>query len=131
MASHPDLPAAVPAGGVYAALRWDATTGLLPVVAMSVDGELLMAAHANRCALATSLRTGWATYWSRSRSALWVKGDTSGNRQRIVAVRADCDGDHLLYVVEATGPACHTGRRSCFSWCIRADGSITCDHPPI
>ena len=122
-----DLPLLAPAGSAFDLLAWDAR-GLVPVVAVDqVTGVVIMAAHANRCALAETLRSGWATYWSRSRDTLWVKGATSGNRQRIIAVRADCDGDHLLYLVEADGPACHTGRLSCFSWRIDGDASIVCD----
>lgn len=126
-----DLPLESPAGSAFDLLLWD-SRGLIPVVAVEqATGTVLMAANANRCALAETLRTGWATYWSRSRNELWVKGATSGNQQRIIEVRADCDGDHLLYVVEASGPACHTGRRSCFSWRVGADASIVCDRPVL
>jgi phosphoribosyl-AMP cyclohydrolase len=129
--SSTDLPLVSPAGRAFDALAWD-VRGLVPVVAVEhLTGTVLMAANANRCALAETLRTGWATYWSRSRNALWVKGATSGNQQRIFEVRTDCDGDHLLYVVEASGHACHTGRRSCFSWRIASDASITCDRPVL
>ena len=127
MSSFPDLPEMVAPGGVYDALHWG-PDGLLPVIAIdATDGVVLMAAYANRCALAETLRSGWATYWSRSRSSLWLKGSTSGNRQRIVEVRCDCDGDHLLYSVIPDGPSCHTGRRSCFSWRVTPEGGITCD----
>jgi len=129
MSSHPDLPLHIPAEGVYAALHWDAD-GLIPVVAVQYDtGEALMPAYANRAALAKTLHSGWATYWSRSRGEIWTKGATSGNRQRVVAVRCDCDGDALLYLVDSIGPACHTGRRSCFSWLIASDGGVVCDRP--
>lgn len=126
-----DLPLLTPTGSAFDLLIWD-DRGLIPVVAVDqLTGIVLMAAHANRCALAETLRSGLATYWSRSRDELWVKGATSGNQQRIIEVRADCDGDHLLYVVEASGPACHTGRCSCFSWRIDADASIVCDRPVL
>jgi phosphoribosyl-AMP cyclohydrolase len=113
------------------ALPWGAD-GLLPVVAQSHDtGEVLMVAWADRAALRRTLATRTATYFSRSRRSLWVKGDSSGFTQRIVEVRTDCDGDSLLYVVEAPGPACHQLRRSCFSNRIDADGSVHCDRPVV
>ena len=89
--------------------------GLVPVVAQEEDGTVLMVAWANREALETTATTGRATYWSRSRRALWRKGDTSGHIQVATATALDCDGDTVLYVVRQTGPACHTGTRSCFS----------------
>lgn len=73
-----------------------------------------MLAWMNRAAVAETLATGWVCYWSRSRQALWRKGETSGHVQRLVELRLDCDGDALLLRVEQTGPACHTGQRSCF-----------------
>ena len=126
-----DLPLSASAGSAFDLLLWDAG-GLMPVVAWDeLTDNVLMAAHANRCSLAETLRMGWATSWSRSRNAIWVKGATSGNRQRVVEVRADCDGDHFLYVAEATGPDCHTGRRSCLSWRIDRDASLKCDQSPM
>jgi phosphoribosyl-AMP cyclohydrolase / phosphoribosyl-ATP pyrophosphohydrolase len=90
--------------------------GLVPVVTQeSRSGDLLMVAFANRDALERTLSTGLAHYFSRSRNALWQKGETSGHIQRITEVRLDCDGDAVLYRVEQTGPACHTGARTCFS----------------
>ncbi|MEO8090748.1 MAG: bifunctional phosphoribosyl-AMP cyclohydrolase/phosphoribosyl-ATP diphosphatase HisIE, partial [Gemmatimonadales bacterium] len=87
-----------------------------PVVTQeSRSGDVLMVAFANRDALDRTLATGLAHYYSRSRGALWQKGETSGHVQRIVEVRLDCDGDTVLYRVEQTGPACHTGTRTCFS----------------
>jgi len=95
-------------------LRFD-ERGLVPVVAQDVGtGEVLMLAWADREALEATLATGWAHYRSRSRGELWRKGATSGNVQRVVSVTADCDGDAVLYRVEQTGPACHTGERTCF-----------------
>lgn len=127
MSSHPDLPPFLPADQAIDALRWG-PDGLLPVICQRhATGEILMFAHANRAALAATRSTGLATYWSRSRQRLWTKGEISGNVQRIREIRPDCDGDCLLYVVDADGPACHTGRRSCFSWRLDDDGSIRCD----
>lgn len=89
--------------------------GLLPVVAQDAGtGEVLMLAWADREALRLTRETGRAHYWSRSRRELWQKGETSGHVQRVVELRADCDGDAVLYRVEQTGPACHTGEASCF-----------------
>jgi phosphoribosyl-AMP cyclohydrolase len=78
------------------------------------SGEVLMLAHMNAEALTRSIATGDAWYWSRSRQALWRKGETSGNTQRIMEMRVDCDQDAIWIRVEQTGPACHTERRSCF-----------------
>ncbi len=95
-------------------LRFDAH-GLLPVVTQdAVSGEVLMLAYANRSAVESTLASGRAHYWSRSRESLWQKGETSGHVQEVQEVRVDCDGDSLLYLVRQTGPACHTGERSCF-----------------
>ena len=89
--------------------------GLVTAVAADADtGEVLMVAHMNADALARTLQTGEAWYWSRSRAELWRKGATSGNTQRVVEMKLDCDGDALLYRVEPRGPACHTGQNSCF-----------------
>jgi phosphoribosyl-AMP cyclohydrolase len=89
--------------------------GLIPVVVQDAKTkEMLMLAYANRQAVENTLNTGKATYWSRSRNELWVKGETSGNTQKIVSVSTDCDYDALLYVVEQTGVVCHTGAPTCF-----------------
>lgn len=89
--------------------------GLIPAVATDAnDGKLLMLAYMNADALAKTIETGEAWYWSRSRSALWRKGETSGRTQKVLALRTDCDQDAIEIVVEQTGPACHTDRRSCF-----------------
>lgn len=90
--------------------------GLVPVIAQDVaSGRVLMVAWADREALAETVATGHAVYWSRSRGRLWRKGEESGLRQRVAEVRLDCDGDVVLYAVEqAGGIACHTGRASCF-----------------
>jgi phosphoribosyl-ATP pyrophosphohydrolase/phosphoribosyl-AMP cyclohydrolase len=95
-------------------IRYDAN-GLITAVAQDAGtGDVLMVAHMNREALRQTLTTGQAWYWSRSRGRLWRKGEESGHTQRVVGMRVDCDGDALLLRVEQTGPACHTGRRSCF-----------------
>jgi len=89
--------------------------GLIPVVVQdSKTKEILMQAYANRQAVEMTLKTGKATYWSRSRKEIWVKGATSGNTQKVVSVTADCDFDSLLYVVEQKGNVCHTGAATCF-----------------
>ncbi|MDI9646684.1 MAG: phosphoribosyl-AMP cyclohydrolase [Archaeoglobales archaeon] len=89
--------------------------GLIPVIAQDVNTkEVLMLAYANLEALKKTLETGYAHYWSRSRNELWMKGATSGNVQKVVEVRYDCDGDAILYLVEQKGNACHTGNRTCF-----------------
>lgn len=90
-------------------------SGLIPVVVQDrASGDLLMVAYANAEALARTAETGLAHFWSRSRSALWKKGETSGNLLRVREVRADCDRDALLMLVDPEGPACHTGTRTCF-----------------
>jgi phosphoribosyl-ATP pyrophosphohydrolase/phosphoribosyl-AMP cyclohydrolase len=95
-------------------LVFDAS-GLIPVVVQDrPSGDVLMVAWANAEAVDRTLSTKRAHFWSRSRKALWRKGETSGNGLEVVAVRADCDKDALLYVVEPEGPTCHTGWRSCF-----------------
>src|SRR4051812_42305022 len=105
----------VPENNRLSAVRFGAD-GLVPVVTQeSRSGDVLMVAFANRDALDRTLATGLAHYYSRSRGALWQKGETSTHVQRVVEVRLDCDGDTVLYRVEQTGPACHTGTRTCFS----------------
>ena len=90
--------------------------GLVPAVVQDGDtGEVLMLAWMNEEALARTLATGRATYWSRSRGELWIKGETSGHHQHVKSVQLDCDGDALLVSVDQIGPACHTGTRSCFT----------------
>ncbi len=89
--------------------------GLIPVVAQDdATGQVLMVAYMNREALGKTLQTGRAWYWSRSRGALWRKGEDSGHTQTVRAVRVDCDADALLLLVEQIGAACHTGHRTCF-----------------
>ncbi len=99
--------------------------GLIPAVAQQHDtGEFLMLAWMNRAALAETLATGRVCYWSRSRQALWRKGERSGQVQRLVEARLDCDGDSLLLRVDQTGVACHTGRRSCFYRSLDSSGEL-------
>ncbi|MEM2176520.1 MAG: phosphoribosyl-AMP cyclohydrolase [Archaeoglobaceae archaeon] len=89
--------------------------GLIPVIAQEVHSkEVLMLAYANEEAILKTIETGYAHYWSRSRNKLWMKGESSGNRQRVIEIRVDCDCDSLLYIVEQKGNACHTGNKSCF-----------------
>jgi len=89
--------------------------GLIPVIVQDVKTkELLMQAYANKEAVELTLKTKKATYWSRSRNEIWEKGETSGHTQKVISVFTDCDYDSLLYVVEQTGSACHTGENSCF-----------------
>lgn len=89
--------------------------GLVPVITQDVEtSAVLMLAWMNQEALELTLTTGAATYFSRSRQQLWVKGETSGNRQEVVRVATDCDSDAILLTVRQTGPACHTGTSSCF-----------------
>jgi phosphoribosyl-AMP cyclohydrolase len=107
---------------IASALKRD-KDGLVPAVAQQYDtGEVLMMAWMDDEALHRTLTTGRATYWSRSRGEYWVKGETSGNAQRVVSVALDCDGDTLLVQVDQTGPACHTGARTCFTDRILAGG---------
>jgi len=89
--------------------------GLIPVIVQEAESKrLLMLAYANEEALEKTLSTGYAHYWSRSRNKLWMKGETSGNTQKIRNILADCDYDTLLYIVDQKGPACHTGNHTCF-----------------
>tara|TARA_R110002072_G_scaffold131801_3_gene271850 strand:- start:408 stop:836 length:429 start_codon:yes stop_codon:yes gene_type:complete len=97
--------------------------GLVPAIAQQHDtGEILMMAWMDEAAIRESLTTGVVCYWSRSRQALWRKGETSGQVQRLVHFRYDCDRDCLLLLVDQTGVACHTGRRNCFYHEVTSDG---------
>ena len=96
-------------------LDFEKFTGLLPVIAQEqASGKVLMLAYANLEAVSKTQETGYAHYWSRSRNKLWKKGESSGHVQQISEVLVDCDEDTLLYKVSQTGPACHTGEKSCF-----------------
>lgn len=104
--------------------------GLLPAIAQQHDtGEVLMLAWMNAESVAETLRTGRVTYWSRSRAAFWRKGETSGHVQRLVGMRVDCDRDCLLLLVDQTGPACHTNRRSCFYTAVSEEGETVLTAP--
>lgn len=94
--------------------RYDANGLITAVATDAATGELLMLAHMNADALAKTLATGEAWFWSRSKARLWKKGESSGNVLRVVEARIDCDQDALWLKVDAAGPACHTGGRSCF-----------------
>ncbi len=135
MPGAPALPAATRPDAAGAALldavRFDGR-GLVAAVAQQHDtGEVLMLAWMNREAAAETLRTGRVCYWSRSRGALWRKGETSGQVQRLVEMRLDCDGDALLLLVDQTGVACHTGRRSCFYRAQRDGGLVEVAAPEV
>lgn len=99
--------------------------GLIPVIAQDHEsGQVLMMAWMNADAVTQTLQTGRVTYWSRSRQSFWIKGETSGHVQKLVDFRLDCDRDCLLVMVDQTGPACHTNRKSCFYTAVR-DGAET------
>lgn len=105
-------------------IKFDAD-GLVPVVAQeSRSGDVLMVAYANQDALRRTHSTGLAHYFSRSRRALWQKGETSGHLQRVREIRVDCDGDTVLYRVEQSGVACHTGDPTCFSQRVTPAGTV-------
>jgi phosphoribosyl-ATP pyrophosphohydrolase/phosphoribosyl-AMP cyclohydrolase len=102
-----------------ALLDWDKGGGLLPAVVQDADdGAVLMLAYMNRDALAATIASGRATFWSRSKQRLWVKGETSGHHLEVRAIAADCDADTLLVLAKPAGPACHTGTRTC--WGVHA-----------
>lgn len=106
--------------------------GLIPAIAQDEKtGEVLMLAWMNAASIRESLETGRVVYWSRSRQALWRKGETSGHVQRLTELRFDCDRDCLLLMVEQTGPACHTNRRSCFYTAVRAGEEVELMAPEI
>lgn len=112
-------------------VAWNAQ-GLVPVITQSADTQrVLTLAWMNRDALAATIESGYATYWSRSRATLWRKGESSGNLQRIVSIALDCDNDALLLRVEQIGGvACHTGRESCF-FQVLDDGAWVTRDPVI
>ena len=111
-------------------LKFD-SAGLIPVIAQQFDSkEVVMMAWMNREALDDTLKTGRVCYWSRSRQKLWRKGEESGQIQRLKELRIDCDGDALLALVDQTGPACHTGRRSCF-YSVVKDDQLEVDSSPL
>ena len=110
--------------------KWD-ERGLVQAVATdAATGDLLMVANMDRSALAATLATGEAHYWSRSRQEVWHKGGTSGNVQRVVEMRIDCDQDAVWLRVEPAGPACHTGAETCFYRAVEPDGRLITP-PPV
>lgn len=114
-----------------ASLKYDAN-GLIPVIAQDhATGDVLMMAWMNAEAVARTLDSGRVTYWSRSRQSFWIKGETSGHIQKLVDFRVDCDRDCVLVLIEQTGPACHTNRRSCFYTAIRADDEVEIMTPMV
>ncbi|MEX0338608.1 MAG: phosphoribosyl-AMP cyclohydrolase [Arenibacterium sp.] len=116
---------------VFATMPFDPSTlvfneaGLIPAIAQDAEsGEVLMMAWMNAEAVMRTLETGRVTYWSRSRQSFWVKGETSGHTQELIDLRVDCDRDCLLLMINQTGPACHTNRRSCFYTAIRGEEEV-------
>ena len=115
------LGASLPWQQVLESLRFN-DGGLIPAIAQQHDtGEVLMLAWMNRESIEETLATKRVCYWSRSRQRRWRKGETSGQIQKLVEMRVDCDGDTLLLLVDQTGPACHTGRSGCFYNAVRGD----------
>lgn len=112
-------------------LKFD-SNGLVAAIAQQHDTkEVLMLAWMNQAAIEETLRTGQVCYFSRSRNQLWRKGETSGQVQKLVEMRLDCDGDALLLLVDQHGVACHTGRRSCFYKSVREDELVEISAPEI
>ncbi|MGQ4879855.1 phosphoribosyl-AMP cyclohydrolase [Billgrantia sp. LNSP4103-1] len=125
-----ELDERLPLQQILAAVRFNGD-GLIPAIAQQHDsGEVLMLAWMNREALEETLATGRVCYWSRSRGKLWRKGESSGQQQHLRGASLDCDGDTLLLRVEQTGPACHTGRRSCFYVALE-DGEARVSSEPL
>ncbi|NKC31315.1 phosphoribosyl-AMP cyclohydrolase [Falsiroseomonas selenitidurans] len=133
MTDAPDTATTLPAAAqrLVEAARFDGQ-GLIPCIAQQHDtGEVLMMAWMNREALVETLATGRVCYFSRSRSRLWRKGETSGQVQALVDLRLDCDGDTLLALVDQPGVACHTGRRNCFFHAVRGEAFTTIAEPLV
>lgn len=120
-----------PLGEILDAIRFN-DDGLIPAIAQQHDsGEVLMMAWMNREALEETLATGRVCYWSRSKGKLWRKGESSGQQQHLRSATLDCDGDTLLMQVDQTGPACHSGRRSCFYVSLEGDEARITSAPLI
>lgn len=118
------------ADALIAAVLFDAQ-GLVPVIAQeAATGMVRMFAWANREALERTVASGMAHFWSRSRAALWQKGESSGNTLAVRQIRIDCDGDVVLYLVAPDGPSCHTGATSCFFRALAPDGTLAVDDGP-
>ncbi len=105
--------------------RWDGQGLITAVVTDSATGEVLMLAHMNEAALRATIETRVAHFWSRSRQALWRKGETSGNELLVQDIRVDCDQDAVWLVCTPRGPACHTGAHSCFYRRVTAEGTLS------
>jgi phosphoribosyl-AMP cyclohydrolase / phosphoribosyl-ATP pyrophosphohydrolase len=115
---------------LLASVKLDAD-GLVPVIAQEIEtGMVRMFAWANRQALQATVETGMAHFWSRSRGALWKKGESSGHTLAVRELRIDCDGDVVLYRVAPQGPSCHTGATSCFFRAVGPDGALSTDDGP-
>ena len=122
---------ATPLAEVLAAMPFNAD-GLLPAIAQDADsGEVLMLAWMNREAIERTLAEGYACYYSRSRQAMWRKGETSGHLQALKAMRLDCDGDAILLLVQQTGPACHTNRANCFYLEVQGEQVVITSAPEV
>ena len=122
---------ATPLAEVLAAIPFNAD-GLLPAIAQDADsGEVLMLAWMNREAIERTLAEGYACYYSRSRQAMWRKGETSGHLQALKSLRLDCDGDAILLLVQQTGPACHTNRANCFYLEVEGDQVVITSSPEV
>jgi phosphoribosyl-AMP cyclohydrolase len=131
MPDHAPPPTEPAIAAFVAALRFD-SSGLVPCIAQQHDtGEVLMVAWMNAEAVAETLATRRVCYFSRSRNGLWRKGESSGQVQRLIDLRLDCDGDTLLALVDQHGVACHTGRRSCFFRALRGDALATIAEPAV
>jgi phosphoribosyl-AMP cyclohydrolase len=116
---------------LFERIQWDAQ-GLVPVIAQSADtNEVLMLAWMNQKALKNTLESGEMVYWSRSRNALWRKGETSGQTQALKELTLDCDGDALIAKVQQKGVACHTGRRTCFFYRLDEKGVTITQKPEV
>ena len=128
MSRRPDSSIEIEA--LISSIAFDAN-GLIPAIAQRYDtGEVLMLAYMNAASLRETLGTGQVVYWSRSRQALWRKGETSGHTQRLIELRMDCDNDTLLLLVDQTGPACHTNRSNCFFRALK-DGRLETISEPV
>ncbi len=118
---------------ILSMLDFDKGGGLLPVIVQDIESrEVLMLAYANREAVEKTIETGYAYFWSRSRGKLWMKGETSGNVLRVEEILVDCDGDSIIYLARPSGPACHTGNRSCFFRSVKLGEfrSVSLDREP-
>ncbi|MBS1034400.1 phosphoribosyl-AMP cyclohydrolase [Gluconobacter cerinus] len=128
MTYTPPAPAIV--DDIVSQTKFDAN-GLISAIAQDMKGVILMLAWMNADALRETLLTGRVCYWSRSRQSLWRKGETSGQQQHLIEARLDCDMDAVLMIVDQTGVACHTGRRSCFYHGVTPDGLRDTAQPEI